>query len=794
VPGHPVRLRSGDETVRRAILGATFLALFAGSAHAQSIPTVEQVRLGLPSGQGGDQTGRSRRAAWAPVYVKLKGGNQGNAKGQLQIAIVAHDTEQTLSRYFVPIPALNSETIETVVGYIRPEGIAQFEVQVMDVSGNVKSTLLSPIADLNREILGSGAIFYVSMGSRLGLARALRPEADKKNQPALEDPDGEDRGQRRYAYLDTLKDMPDRWFGYDAADIVFLTTGNEKFLRDLVEGDTARRDALAEWVARGGKLVLSVGRNHQLAQQFLTQTRLIDVNLKGSRVRDSLRQVHAWAGGELPPSKVEIADLEVGPGASILIREVPEGTDRGERAVVVQGAYGLGRVILVGFDLEGEKFNEWSGSKFFWKKLDEQLAPKITAPRADDPGQINFGGPNIAFNDGRMRGTTELQADLRRQLETFAEVPVISFGWVALFILFYIVLVGPLDYFVLKKWFKRLELTWITFPAIVIVVSLLAYLVAYHVKGDDQLINKVDIIEVDLHPREPYLPQVYGTTLFSLFSPRIKNYTLAIEPSPDWVTPPASGRPNVTLSLLPSPEQATRIGTQGLFPQPYDFAPDATGMERLPIPVWSSRAFEARWRATAKKGAAPIEASLEQSRVDRESVQGPIKNHLDVALEGVSLFFEGRIYPVGTLAPGEEKRVEHILDERQRKPAAEWKNDESLRQGGPTSLIVKRMLFPELAGDTNNSGLRQLDQSWRLNPQPEFPPRRGASANYRSEIILVGRVANQNGRGRDVNVAAGTPSRVWLDALPGGDRTVPTLEGGLNQETYLRVYIPIRRQ
>jgi hypothetical protein len=785
--------------MRRSAIVLLLLVLLGGTVHAQSVPTVEQIRLGLPSGQGGDQTGRSRRGAWAPVYVTLKGGNQGNVNKQLQVAILSRDTEQALSRYLVPIPALAGGALETVVGYVRPEGLAQFEVQVTDLAGSVKSSTSSAVSDLNREILGNGAIFYVSLGSRLRLAAALRPDADKKNLAVIEDPDGEDRGQRRFAYLDTFKDLPDRWFGYEAADIVFLATGNEKFVRDLVEGEAARRDALAEWVGRGGKLVLSVGRNHQLVQQLLTQTRLIDVNLKGSRLRDSLRQIHAWVGGDAPPTKVEIADLDVGPDASVLIREIPEGTDRAERPLVVQGSHGLGRVVLIGFDLEGEKFADWPGSKQFWKKLDEMLAPKVQGAVAQNP-QFGQPNPNIVDGDVFRRGTSELQVDLRRQLETFGEVPVISFGWVALFILFYILLVGPFDYFILKKWFKRLELTWITFPAIVLVVSVLAYLAAYHVKGDDLRINKVDLVEVDLHPRDPYLPQVYGTTWFSLFSPRIKNYTIGLEPSPDWTTPP-TGRNGVltgtTLCLLAAPEQASRIGSQGLFPQPYDYASDATGLERLPIPVWASRAFEAHWRAPAKKGSPPISATVTSSRVDEKSVQGPITNNLDVALEGVVLFHEGKMYSVGTLTPGDTRRVELLMTERGQNRTA-WRNEDNFRSTnfhgmGTIGRTVKNMLFTELTGEGNNSGLRAFDQSWRLNTQPELP-RREAGENYRAEIILVGRLASASGRGVDVNVAAGTPSRLWLDRLPSADATIPGLEGTLNQETFLRVYIPVRRQ
>ena len=73
---------------------------------------------------------------------------------------------------------------------------------------------------------------------------------------------------------------------------------------------------------------------------------------------------------------------------------------------------------------------------------------------------MNFGGRNT----GDDASDAEL-GSLVQQLENYEGVPVISFGWVALFILLYILLIGPVDYLFLKKVLSRLELTWITFPA-----------------------------------------------------------------------------------------------------------------------------------------------------------------------------------------------------------------------------------------------------------------------------------------------------------------------------------------
>ena len=61
----------------------------------------------------------------------------------------------------------------------------------------------------------------------------------------------------------------------------------------------------------------------------------------------------------------------------------------------------------------------------------------------------------------------------------------------------YILLIGPGDYLFLRKVIKRMEMTWITFPVIVLTVSGLAYAAAYYFKGTDLRINKVDVVDID---------------------------------------------------------------------------------------------------------------------------------------------------------------------------------------------------------------------------------------------------------------------------------------------------------
>src|SRR5207245_2911466 len=143
----------------------------------------------------------------------------------------------------------------------------------------------------------------------------------------------------------------------------------------------------------------------------------------------------------------------------------------------------------------------------FWKRLLDEAAVPLPPQQTD---------PRIARNPYGDPQNYDLASQLQMNLEDFEDVPVISFGWVALFILLYILVVGPLDYFFLKKVVKRLELTWITFPTVVITISVAAYFTAYWLKGNDQKVNKVDVVDIDLHTQ-----QLYGNSWFTVFSPRI---------------------------------------------------------------------------------------------------------------------------------------------------------------------------------------------------------------------------------------------------------------------------------
>jgi hypothetical protein len=510
----------------------------------------------------------------------------------------------------------------------------------------------------------------------------------------------------------------------------------------------------------------------------------------------SLDGLHAWLPARTPPftnamaklrtgtkpPPLEIAKLEAKPGQELEWIVPPRESDT-TPLLIARAPVGLGQVTLVGFDLDVGPFTAWQGQQEFWKRLQEKTRTR--------PVETMLGQNQYRYSYGELHN--DVAGMLDNDLENFPDVSVISFGWVALFILIYILIVGPLDYLFLKKVVKRLELTWITFPTIVLVVSAGAYFAAYALKGDDLKINKIDLVDFDQHSNRSF-----GTTWFTLFSPRIQLYTIGIEPGfPAAAAGPDTPAPSVVVSWFGRPDPnfggSNRARSQSLFRRTYEYAPDATGLKGVPIQVWSTKSFTATWERPYAPSQAPFRANLHR-RPGFSGVEGSVTNQLPAQLENAYLVVgEGqvdsniKVYPLGSLKPGETRELGPTV---QPVTMGQWVADTTFAGAAyhpaasapsvATQSLMKRIMFFGVAGQDGmqNSALQYLDQSWR----------RG----HRYEATLVAHVTNQDGPAEAVTDKPDAPSRLWLGQLPTPGAARPPLSGNLVQKTYVRAFLPVR--
>jgi hypothetical protein len=835
------------------VVGASLLSPSVARAETKERLVIDRVRIGFP-GAKNDDTSRYKTGSWAPVYVDLTIGPQDIAADEAELVVETTDSDDVLNEYRQPLPFLAKGSVVSgltdsrLTTYVRPgNGGSDITVSVRIGGRTIKTVKADKESD---DVVSADGVLYVVLGAKLpGLRRALTPKPANQAQPGGEpaDDDLEDTRQRRFADVQQVKQLPTRWFGYQAVDVIILPSGTEVFIEELSK-DRSRSEALTEWVRRGGRILIAAGRNQQFVQELLRKMKLLHCDIPGKEVvklglgpthliaqlfgaqtlapvgaplgsiaqvlvaskvatldafalKPGLVGLAQWLGQQQPlrsPDGVEIAKLV--PGAGVDVPASEGGLGKPARPLVVESACGLGHVLLVAFDIDAAPFIGWAGQTAFWTRVQKMLEPPL--PKPSDPNRLRFG------IDDRQ----ELASLMQDSLESFGEITVISFGWVALLILLYIIVVGPLDYLFLKKVVKRLEWTWVTFPAVVLVVSALAYFTAYWLKGNDLKINKIDIVDIDLNPpldeKDPR-PQVYGSTWFTLFSPRIQNYTVGIEPAePDWGAA-GGGKADQHAPLvgwMGRPENVYggtgRSGSQSLFRRSYEYTEGASALVGVPIQVWATKSFYARWELP---GPPPFNADLRHAPADSRVLIGTITNNLPVELQDVVLLHMNKYYELHRLPPGVPQRIDALGVGTGLAGANEWlkqpfadpsppaqgrSNSKSRGVGDFASLYLKPILFnkqldinrTDVEGVLRNTDLRHIDQSWRLS-RPE-------------EVVLFGRVDPRAGEGPAEKITRDgiSPSRLWLGELPSSGKSRPALVGTMTQRTYVRVYIPVSPQ
>jgi hypothetical protein len=78
---------------------------------------------------------------------------------------------------------------------------------------------------------------------------------------------------------------------------------------------------------------------------------------------------------------------------------------------------------------------------------------------------------------------------------------------------------------------------------------------------------------------------------------------------------------------------------------------------------------------------------------------------------------------------------------------------------------------------------------WRITEEP-----RGQRDTRTREAILIGRVRYPTGSAETMAADSNKPlpTKLWLGDLPTSGGPRPTLSGQLNQDTYVRVILPVR--
>lgn len=599
----------------------------APAAKQQSPDSAPLTIVDLRAGFGG----RFKVGYWTPLEITLRCGSEA-VSGELELTVP--DGDAVPSRVRNPGGEMislapgeqRSILMYAKVGQLRSEATVAFRSGEQTLASRRFGT--SDDGELSG-IMPSSQGLVAALGSSL-----LSDDAATLSQFGSQVANVADLGQ-----------LPTEWWGFEGVDTVILMTGGDD-ASSRFAAVPEQLKALDQWARMGGQLILCVGHSAEnLLGPGAPLAALAPGTFEGSVPLRQSTVLETYAETSEPLSPGVAVALQVPKLRDVTGRiEAYAGNHPRDLPLVVRSPHGFGETVFVAFDLETSPLTTWAARP----QLLARLLGKSTSRTAQGDSQSLGQVTTLGFED--------LSGQLRGALDQFAEVQVVPFWLVALLALAYIACIGPLDYFIVRRLFGRMELTWLTFALMVAAFGAGAYALAFGLKGRELRVNQVDLVDFDAASG-----LVRGTSWATLFSPAIEAYDLAMEPnaatekkaSPDssagiifsWFGLPGAGFGGLD----------AQPGATPLFTEPYDFSRRFDAMDRVPIATWSTKSFVGRWW---RQGKSPVDTELR----GRDRLAGTLTSNLTAPLEDCVLFFERWAYPIRQLRPGQSLDVEIDLD------------------------------------------------------------------------------------------------------------------------------------
>ncbi len=723
----------------RTFLGpSVFVAVCSWASVAGAQAQIDGLRVGFGNAAS-EKLGNYKIGNWAPAVVQVRTDKE-PFEGRLEISTFdSDDVEATLDR---PV-TLGADRSASLPIFVKPgKSQPRFQVRLRDANGRVVD---SESFESTAGQVWPGAPQSVTLIVTVGRPAGLDVN-DLTKRP------GYPREHFRIAHVESARELPDRWYGFDAVNYLVLCTADAAELESL---DEPIRAAIETWVQQGGHLIVSAGSAWPVVTKLFGPMLPADVD----RVETTrqLNDLESYVGQNAP--RLQLKSPVTVPHFTNLRGRLMAGVR--DLPLAVQGPHGLGTVTVVGLDFDREPFQGWSGATDLWIKL-------LALPKRP-PADTSRAG---AWS---QRAITDLSSQLHLDLEEFDDVTVVPFQYVVGLVFLYILLIGPADFWLVRR-LKRMEWTWITFPIIVAAASMLGYFTARALKTDSVHVNHVDLIDVDAQTGT-----LRGTSWFTLFSSETRSYAVEVRPDPHLTASGAAGEttdsargPRPIVSWLGVSEDAIggmgRRGGRSLSLRGYRFGPDAESLVDVPLPVWSTKSFTARWIGTAR----PTVVGKNLRSVGTDRLLGDLTNKTDLELRDCMVAFGGRVYRLGTMpingsvtpnfTPNEDLRG-HIA---RRAAAAEADRDNASSGDDAGATAAEFMPY--------NLLVTMMFRS-RLTHEIQIP-----ANDYFDEIDLCGQLDHH----RAIFVArvgGGSASQLLLDGAPP--------ERGVSSAVFLRVLLPV---
>lgn len=449
-------------------------------------------------------------ASWVPVVCEIK--NDGPSfTGTIELAPANGNQGQT-THLTVELPTGTLKRL--VLPVFATRGYSRWDARLLDERGKLRS-----------EQLGLGPRKQLAQGTPLIGALPRTAGGTPVLKPTL--PQSPELQPAAARILPTI--FPDNPLVLEGLNALYL---NSERATELTKPQV---NAIYAWLNSGGHLIIAVEQPSDVsASPWLKE--LLPFEVRDLKPLAHHTELEGWlrnspwpttllgaSGPRQPgrgrlPAPVAVAptnpfsslpsDLDFeGTEMQVAVGTLRDGTidlQAGDVPLMVTARRGRGRVTALLFSPEREPLRSWKNLSVFWAKLAEVPSGWYSSRDVNPPGGWSSDGIFGAMIDSR-------------------QVHKLPVGWLLLLLLVYLVVIGPLDQFWLKKIGKPM-LTWITFPCYVVLFSLVIYFIGYKLRAGESEWNELHLVDVLANGDRD---ELRGRTYSSVYSPANQRYSLA---------------------------------------------------------------------------------------------------------------------------------------------------------------------------------------------------------------------------------------------------------------------------
>lgn len=310
--------------------------------------------------------------------------------------------------------------------------------------------------------------------------------------------------------------IPDHTAALDSADVLILNNVDTLALSE------AQRQAIRVWVLGGGHLVLSGGPGARLTAAGFEDFAPAHVgatlqNGSVARLRDLLAPNSVEVSSDLS-SSVSISPTALKPEDLIapLVTLVPATNDAhslvasNDTALIMRREIGRGAVDQLAFDPTLAPLRDWQDERFVF---------------------AGFLGSDLSATS--VIGALQSQSSALNAARALPGAALPSFLVIAGYLLLYVVAIGPLNFYILRR-LRRLSWAWFTIPGTVVIFAVVGYATGFRLHGNEPQVLRLSVISGDAQ-----VSAARSLAIVGVFSPRrttldvITGRQLAEEIQPD---------------------------------------------------------------------------------------------------------------------------------------------------------------------------------------------------------------------------------------------------------------------